>query len=113
MTIGKIIRLMDSRDLFDVPEARKEFEKHGHQGNYFFFVIKNYKITDEEEIVGYLMAIKEDKKAVVRKVQLLDMVDTAKEKEIYRNTAISNLYDYVKEIKGTEGKREVFQVCVI
>lgn len=113
MTIGNVLRVMDENDLFDVPEAKNDFEKYGYQGNYFFFVIKNYKKINEEEIVGYLIAkIDESRRAaVVRKFKLLSIIDTS-EKYLYHNTACSNLYDYIKDIKSLEGERAIYQVSL-
>lgn len=104
MPKGNVLRLMEKKDLFDVPDARKEFEEHGHHGDYFFFVIED----DNKEIIGYLIAKKEGSKAEIKIISL----PKEKEKE-YRNTAISNLYDYVKKIKDSQGRRIFFQVGIV
>ena len=109
MTKGNVIRVMENKDLCYFPEIRDEFNEYGHHGNYFFFVIKEV-IEGEEEILGYLIAEKIKEKAVITKMQLFDEV---KQKEVYRNTAMSNLYEYVKAIKNCDGKRRFFQVSVI
>lgn len=105
MTMKNVIRLMEEKDLPFVPEAREKFRKYGHHGDYFFFVIEG----DNEEIIGYLIAKKEGVKAVIRELKLFDAVE---QKELYRNTAVSNLYEYLKQIKTSEGKRSFFQVCL-
>lgn len=103
MAIRNVLRLMEEKDLLDVPEARKEFEEHGHYGSYFFFVIED----DNKEVIGYLIAKKENEKVVITK---FDLPKVFEKKLEYQNTAISNLYDYVKRIKGTEGKNCFTQV---
>lgn len=106
MTKANVLRLMEDKDLPYVPKVREKFEKYGHHGSYFFFVIED----DNEEIIGYLVAEKEDTKAVIKE---LELPKTFEKREEYRSTAISNLYDYVQKIKGSEGKRCFFQVCFI
>lgn len=96
---------MEEKDLFAVPDARKEFEEHSHHGDYFFFVIED----DNNEIIGYLIAKREENKAVIKKL----VINEFSKKEEYRNTAISNLYHYVEKIKGSQGKRIYFQVCFL
>lgn len=113
MTMGNVLRTMEDKDLCYFPEIRESFQKYGHHGNYFFFVIKRTeKISDGEEILGYLLAEKSDycNNVVIKKIQLFDNVE---EKVLYRNTAVSNLYEYVKGIRNFEGKRKYFQVCVV
>jgi len=100
-----VIRLMEAKDLFEVPEARKKFEKHSTHGDYFFFVIHD----ETETIVGYLIAQREGNKVLVKE---LEVNDTVQDKRRYRNVALSNLYDYVKNIRGTDGKRICYQVSV-
>ena len=106
MTKGNVLRIMEKKDLFDVPQVREEFEEYGHHGDYFFFVIEDGN-DDNKEVIGYLVAKKEEQKAVITKIELLEKKEKQEE---YRNTAISNLYDYVKKIKEAEGKRRFFQV---
>lgn len=105
MAKRKVIRLMEAKDLFEVPDARKEFEKHSTYGDYFFFVIEDEK----EEIIGYLIAQKDGTKVIIRK---LEVDDTVEDKELYKNTAVSNLYHYVKDIKNPAGKRTCYNVCM-
>lgn len=102
MTKGNVLRLMDERDLFDVPDARKEFEKHGHHGNYFFFVILDY---NQENIIGYLIAKKNGEQVLIETFSIEN-----EEKEDYRSTILSNLNNYVREIKTFEGTRMFRQV---
>lgn len=106
MTKANVLRLMEEKDLPYVPKVREKFEEYGHHGSYFFFVIQD----ENEEIIGYLLAKKEETKAVIKE---LEIPETFEKREEYRNTAISNLYDYVKRIKGCEGKRCFYQVCFI
>lgn len=106
MTKTNVLRIMEEKDLPYVPDVREKFEQYGHHGSYFFFVIED----ENEEIIGYLLAEKEKEKAVIKK---LELPKTFEKREEYRNTAIANLYDYVKKIKGSEGKRCFFQVCFI
>lgn len=109
MTKGNVIRLMEEKDLPYVPEVREKFKEFGHHGSYFFFVIEDGN-CDNREIIGYLVAEKEKEKAVIKQLYLPKEFE---KREEYRNTAISNLYEYVKRIKGSEGKRLFFQVCFI
>lgn len=102
-----VIRLMDKKDLFNVPEARKEFEEHGNHGDYFFFVIEN----DQREILGYMIAKKEDEKNVVEVKQI--EVEEVEEKQLYINRAIANLFDYVMQIRNCDGTTIVRDVRVL
>lgn len=103
MTKGNIIRLIDEWDLYDVPAAREEFEEHGHKGNYFFFVVKD----DNKNTVGYFIAKAREKEVVI---ETLDLFDELEEKQDYRGTIISNLREYIKEIKNCSGTRMFFNV---
>lgn len=102
MTKGNVLRLMDERDLFDVPDARKEFEQHGHHGSYFFFVIMDY---DQENIIGYLIAKKNGEQVLIETFSIEE-----EKKEEYRSTVLSNLNKYVREIKDCAGTRMFRQV---
>ena len=97
------IRIMEKKDLFDVPDAWNEFEKHGNDANYFFFVIEN----EDKKVIGYLIAEKEKYKAVIKKLQL---PSTLEDKGFYQNMVMSKLFNYIKKIKNCEGKRIFFQV---
>lgn len=96
MTIGKVIRVMEEKHLFDVPDAREEFEKHGYHGNYFFFVIEDYP----EHVVGYLIAKAEENKVLITTVQFSEKLEN---EEDYKNTAFSNLSEYVSNIRNGKG----------
>lgn len=96
MTKGKVIRVMEKKHLFDVPDARKEFEEHGYHGNYFFFVIEDYP----EHVVGYLIAKGEEDKVLITDLKLSDEF---KDKEEYRSAAFSNFTEYVKNIRNGRG----------
>lgn len=112
MTMGNVIRLMEERDLFDVPDAREEFKEHGTHGDYFFFVIvkPNRDEDTDEKIVGYLMAKKEGEKLIVKKISLDESI---KEKSnLYKNTAFSNLYEYASKIRGKNKERFIYQISL-
>lgn len=112
MTKGNVLRTMEDNDLCYFPEIRDLFQKFGHHGNYFFYVIRETRrFSEEEEILGYLLAEKDNcNNVVIKKIQLFDKVE---EKELYRNTAFSNLYEYVRKIRNFDGERRFFQVSVI
>lgn len=107
MTVGKnIVRIMEKRDTYSVPEIRELFEEYGYRGDYFLCVIEN----DNQEKVGYLVARKEKEKLVVTKLHFFEDVE---DKQAYRRAAFANLYQYITNIKGSEGKRMFYQVSVI
>lgn len=103
MVKNNVIRLMEEKDLFSVPDARESFENHGYCGDYFFFVIEN-QIGD---VIGFIVAKKEDEKAIIQKLQ---MEKEIQDKELYQNLAISNLYEYVKNIRDCDGKQILLHV---
>lgn len=109
MTKGNVIRLMDEKDLPYVPEIRERFEEYGHLSDYFFFVIEDGDVNNKE-VIGYLFAVRQNEKAIIKQLYLPKEFE---KKEEYRNTAISNFYEYVSKIKGKEGKRIFFQVSFI
>ena len=110
MTMGNVIRLMETKDLLAVPDARKEFEKHGTHGDYFFFVIVKLNSSEDtdEEIIGYIIAKKEEKKLRIKTFSLDESLN--QERYLYKNTAFSNLYDYVEKIKCKNNERFIFQI---
>lgn len=112
MTMGNVIRVLEEKDLFDVPDAREEFEKHGTHGNYFFFVIvkPNSGEDTDEKIVGYLMAEKEEEKLIVKKISLDESIK--EETKLYKNTAFSNLYEYASKIRGKNNERFIRKICM-
>lgn len=105
MTIGNVIRVMEEKDLLEVPNARKLFEKFQHDFGYFFFVIED----DSKEIVGYLIAKSEGTKVVIRELYFSGAI---KEKYLYQNTAFSNLYEYIRKIRNCNGERIFYQVSI-
>ena len=92
MTMGNVLRIMEEKDLFDVPNARKCFEENSRSSNYFFFVIEN----ENKEVIGYLIAKREGCQAIITE---FEVEGNKKEKELYKNTAISNLYTYIRGIR--------------
>lgn len=103
MVKDSVIRLMEEKDLFSVPDARESFENNGYCGDYFFFVIES-KIMD---VIGFMVAKKENKKAIIQKLQIDKEIE---DKDLYLNLAISNLYEYVKNIKDCNGKQMLLSV---
>lgn len=105
MAKGIKIRVMEKKDLRDAVYGAKEmFEEYGHHGDYFFFVIE-----DGEENIGYLIAKKEeDNKLVILQFEVAEEVSA--DKADYEKSAVSQLYDYVKGIKGVNGTRTIFQI---
>ena len=91
-----IMRVMENKDLFDVPDAREEFEEHGRKGNYFFFVIED----EPYNVIGYLIAEKEEEKVIVK---TLDLPDSFAEMQYFVNLVRKKLYDYVAAIKTCNG----------
>jgi len=106
MATENVLRLMEEKDTLQIPNLKEEFRKYAHHGDYFFCVIED----KNEDIVGYLVAEKKDEKLVIT---TLNLSATLEERNTYYNAAISNLYDYVKEIKNCEGKRIFYQVTFI
>lgn len=98
------LRLMEQKDvLYFVKDAREEFEEHGRDGDYFFFVIEN----TEGETIGFIIAKRNERRALV--VNKIKFIKEPKEKAMYENFAIAELYQYAKHIYDSEG-RFVYQV---
>lgn len=119
MTLGNILRLIENEtDFLDFPKALEEFKEHGSDSDYFFFVIENNK----KEIIGILIGKAECNKkgednkegysrVIIKDIYFNENFDK-KEKEMYTNTAFSNLYQYIEKIRDFNGNRIFFQVSI-